>query len=101
MQAQTSRGRTAIYALTALLLSGTALVSPAAAQQKPTAKPAAAAPAKTVVAQLRDFGRARRGWLGVRIQQVSPDIAESVGMKEAAGAMVAGTPPSAGSTPRL
>ena len=46
--------------------------------------------AKTVVAQLRDFGRARRGWLGVRIQQVSPDIAESVGMKEAAGAMVAG-----------
>ena len=46
--------------------------------------------AKTVVAQLRDFGRTRRGWLGVRIQQVSPDIAESVGLKEPAGAMVAG-----------
>ncbi len=46
--------------------------------------------AKNVVAQLRDFGKARRGWLGVRIQQVSPDIAESVGLKEPTGAMVAG-----------
>ena len=46
--------------------------------------------AKNLVAQLRDFGRARRGWLGVRIQQVTPDIAESVGMKEPAGAMIAG-----------
>jgi serine protease Do len=46
--------------------------------------------AKTVVAQLKDFGRARRGWLGVRIQQVTPDIAESLGLKEASGAMVAG-----------
>ena len=45
---------------------------------------------KNVVAQLRDFGRARRGWLGVRIQQVSPDIAESVGLKEPMGAMIAG-----------
>ena len=46
--------------------------------------------AKNVVAQLRDFGRARRGWLGVRIQQVTPDIAESVGLKEPGGAMIAG-----------
>ena len=46
--------------------------------------------AKQVVAQLREFGRARRGWLGVRIQQVTPDIAESIGLKEATGAMVAG-----------
>ena len=46
--------------------------------------------AKSVVAQLRDYGRARRGWLGVRIQQVSPDIAESVGLHDASGAMVAG-----------
>jgi serine protease Do len=46
--------------------------------------------AKSVVAQLRDFGRARRGWLGVRIQQVTPDIAESVGLKEPTGAMIAG-----------
>jgi serine protease Do len=43
-----------------------------------------------VVAQLRDFGHARRGWLGVRIQQVTPDIAESLGLKDASGAMVAG-----------
>jgi serine protease Do len=46
--------------------------------------------AKPVVAQLKDFGRARRGWLGVRIQQVTPDIAESLGLKDATGAMVAG-----------
>lgn len=46
--------------------------------------------AKNVVAQLRDHGRARRGWLGVRIQQVTPDIAESVGLKEPVGAMIAG-----------
>ena len=46
--------------------------------------------AKNVVEQLRDFGHARRGWLGVRIQQVSPDIAESVGLHDASGAMVAG-----------
>ncbi len=46
--------------------------------------------AKNVVAQLKDFGRTRRGWLGVRIQQVTPDIAESLGLKAAGGAMVAG-----------
>ena len=43
-----------------------------------------------MVAQLRDFGHPRRGWLGVRIQQVTPDIAESLGLKEPRGAMVAG-----------
>ena len=45
---------------------------------------------KNVVAQLRDFGHPRRGWLGVRIQEVTPDIAESLGLKEASGALVAG-----------
>ncbi len=45
---------------------------------------------KTVVAQLRNFGHARRGWLGVKIQQVTPDIAESLGLKDAHGALVAG-----------
>jgi serine protease Do len=45
---------------------------------------------KTVVAQLRDYGHPRRGWLGVKIQQVTPDIAESLGLKEPSGAMVAG-----------
>ncbi len=46
--------------------------------------------AKSVVAQLREYGHARRGWLGVRIQQVTPDIAESIGLKDTTGAMVAG-----------
>ena len=44
--------------------------------------------AKTVVAQLREFGHARRGWLGVNIQQVTPEIAESLGLKEPSGALV-------------
>jgi serine protease Do len=46
--------------------------------------------AKVVIDQLRRFGRARRGWLGVRIQQVTPDIAESLGLKGGDGALVAG-----------
>ncbi len=45
---------------------------------------------KNVVAQLRQYGHPRRGWLGVRIQEVTPDIAESLGLKETTGAMVAG-----------
>lgn len=52
-----------------------------------------AVPSKTVVpviAQLRQFGETRRGWLGVRIQQVSDDIAESLGLKQARGALIAG-----------
>jgi serine protease Do len=46
--------------------------------------------AKLTIAQLKQYGHARRGWLGVKIQQVTPDIAESLGLKDAAGAMVAG-----------
>ncbi|WP_048861789.1 DegQ family serine endoprotease, partial [Acidisphaera rubrifaciens] len=46
--------------------------------------------ARKVVADLREFGRVRRGWLGVRIQQVTPDIAESLGLHEPEGALVAG-----------
>jgi serine protease Do len=49
--------------------------------------------ARVVIDQLRRFGRARRGWLGVRIQQVTPDIAESLGLKGADGALVAGVTP--------
>ena len=45
---------------------------------------------KAIVAQLKDVGHPVRGWLGVRIQQVTSDIAESVGLKETTGAMVAG-----------
>ncbi|MBX3568967.1 MAG: DegQ family serine endoprotease [Rhizobiaceae bacterium] len=43
-----------------------------------------------VVAQLREFGETRRGWLGVRIQPVTDEIAESLGMATAKGALVAG-----------
>ena len=42
-----------------------------------------------VIAQLREFGQTRRGWLGVRIQSVSPEIAESQGLAAATGALVA------------
>ncbi|EFL90772.1 Do family serine endopeptidase [Ahrensia sp. R2A130] len=43
-----------------------------------------------VIQQLRDFGETRRGWLGVSIQPVTDDIAESLSMAEARGALVAG-----------
>jgi serine protease Do len=52
-----------------------------------------AVPSKTVVGvvdQLRQFGELRRGWLGVRIQQVTEEIAESLNIKPARGALVAG-----------
>jgi serine protease Do len=43
-----------------------------------------------VIDQLRNFGTTRRGWLGVQIQQVTDEIAESLGLKDARGALVAG-----------
>ncbi len=43
-----------------------------------------------VVGQLREFGQTSRGWLGVRIQEVSDEIAESLGMATAKGALVSG-----------
>src|SRR5882762_2886805 len=52
-----------------------------------------AVPSKTVVGvvdSLRQFGELRRGWLGVRIQQVTDEIAESLSIKPARGALVAG-----------
>jgi len=45
--------------------------------------------AKPVIVQLRDFGRTRRGWLGVRIQMVTDEIADSFGLKDTSGALVA------------
>jgi serine protease Do len=44
--------------------------------------------AKMVVAQLKDKGYVTRGWMGVQIQTVTPDIADSLGMKQAEGAIV-------------
>ncbi len=43
-----------------------------------------------VVDQLRQFGETRRGWIGVRIQQVTDEIATSLSMGPARGALVAG-----------
>ena len=43
---------------------------------------------KMVVAQLKDKGVVTRGWLGVQVQPVTPGIAESLGLKKAAGALV-------------
>jgi serine protease Do len=46
--------------------------------------------ARNIVAQLRDDGRVRRGWLGVNIQQVTDEIAESLGLRNGTrGALVA------------
>ncbi len=49
--------------------------------------------ARNVVSQIIEFGETRRGWLGVRIQTVTPEIAESLGMERAHGALVAGVTP--------
>jgi serine protease Do len=45
-----------------------------------------------VVDQLREFGETRRGWLGVRIQDVDEDIAEGLGLADARGALVTDVP---------
>ncbi len=45
--------------------------------------------AANVVTQLREFGETRRGWLGVRIQSVTDELAESFGLDKARGALVA------------
>ncbi|HET7847866.1 MAG TPA: Do family serine endopeptidase [Pseudolabrys sp.] len=44
---------------------------------------------KNVVAQLKDHGSVTRGWIGVQIQPVTPEIADSLGLKKAKGALVA------------
>ncbi|MGC2083182.1 MAG: Do family serine endopeptidase [Bradyrhizobium sp.] len=47
-----------------------------------------AATVKNVIAQLKDKGVVTRGWLGVQVQPVSAGIAESLGLKNASGALV-------------
>jgi len=44
--------------------------------------------AKEIVPQLKDKGRVTRGWLGVMIQKVTPDIAESLNLTDSKGALV-------------
>jgi serine protease Do len=45
-----------------------------------------------VIGQLREFGETRRGWLGVRIQDVTPDVAEAMGLADASGALITDVP---------
>ena len=44
---------------------------------------------KSVITQLREHGSVTRGWIGVQIQPVTQDIADSLGLKKAEGALVA------------
>jgi serine protease Do len=46
--------------------------------------------AMPVLEQLKQYGEARRGWLGVRIQQVTDEVAESLNIKPPRGALIAG-----------
>jgi len=48
---------------------------------------------KNVVDQLVKYGKTKRGWLGVRIQEVTPEIAESLGLSKPMGAMVSSVTP--------
>jgi serine protease Do len=52
-----------------------------------------------VIAQLEEFHETRRGWLGVRIQNVDDSIAESLGLGTARGALVAGVEPNGPAKP--
>lgn len=45
-----------------------------------------------VVEQLKEYGETRRGWLGVRIQDVTDDVAEAMGLEEVRGALVTDVP---------
>ncbi|WP_371170003.1 Do family serine endopeptidase [Aliiroseovarius sp. 2305UL8-7] len=47
---------------------------------------------KRVVDQLKEFGETRRGWLGVRIQDITDDIAEALGLENTNGALVTDVP---------
>ncbi|TIQ73245.1 MAG: PDZ domain-containing protein, partial [Mesorhizobium sp.] len=44
--------------------------------------------AKAVIAELKDKGYITRGWLGIQQQQITPDIADSLGLKQAKGALI-------------
>ena len=44
--------------------------------------------AKPIIEQLKKFGKTQRGWLGVRIQEITPDIAKSLGLKNEEGVLI-------------
>jgi serine protease Do len=45
--------------------------------------------AKPIIAQIKEFGKPKRGWLGVRIQTVSPELAEGLHLPSPKGALIA------------
>ncbi len=45
--------------------------------------------ARPILDQLKEFGRVRRGWLGVRLQAVTEEIAQGLGLEQATGALIA------------
>tara|TARA_B100000965_G_scaffold268987_1_gene227497 strand:+ start:230 stop:1657 length:1428 start_codon:yes stop_codon:yes gene_type:complete len=45
-----------------------------------------------VIKQLREFGETRRGWLGVRIQNLNEEVAEALGLEDIIGALVTDVP---------
>lgn len=49
--------------------------------------------ARQVISQLKEFGRTKRGYLGVRVQPVTEEIAQSLGLKKVYGALVAEVTP--------
>ena len=49
--------------------------------------------AKKIVQQLKDFGKTKRGWLGIQIQPVTQDFAESLGLPNQKGAFVSNVNP--------
>ena len=59
-------------------------------------KPVLAAPAlaKPVIAQLKEFGRTHRGWLGVKIQEVSEEMANSIKKMQSGGKLSMSSPDS-------
>ena len=44
--------------------------------------------AQPIIQQLKKFGKTQRGWLGVRIQEITPDIAKSLGLKNEEGVLI-------------
>jgi serine protease Do len=49
--------------------------------------------AKPVIAELREHGKIERGWLGVHIQEVTPEIAAAIGLEEPKGALISQVQP--------
>jgi len=49
--------------------------------------------AKSIVTQLREKGKVTRGWLGVTVQSVTPELAQSFDLKESSGALIAEVTP--------